>query len=231
MDDARKIFRKYTFDKAIDSTNSLDNFVRRLGELELKSIEGIPEKEEKELLEIIKLLQDLDSYVTGRIEEREFGRQAQIYSTKEEFREIIREELREPTKTITTHVDRKIEEVKTEVITEVHLSTDKIIFQIQEKHQDLLDKIEELNESQFEKLRELIFEEVENEIEKTENEKQRKEKRSRFNTFKKPVRAVVDATQFIASVIEIYSFVKTGQAEQAFDNAIFMIRRCLEKVK
>lgn len=217
LERSKPILRQFDFSRDLQLVNSLDIFLQELRHY--RNLEDIPRTKEEELLRMIQPFHTLNELVT-----RELSRRAQddIILSQRFFEERMY--------SMEERLLQKMDENKKETIGEIQYSRELIIGMINIKYKDLIDHLSRLNEQQLQRFQELAEEALQSEISRIEDNKKRKDAKTRWDQLKKLASVTLDTAGFIASMIQIYQFIKEGQVELAFEQVEILLNSLLGKI-
>jgi hypothetical protein len=216
---ARMIFDYSGFSESFQATTAVENFLHESKKYrkKYKTLEEIPRDEGEILLNMLLPFSIFYRNVTEEIDTLTRKRCVKAYPI-EEVREAVREE-----------VYPLIEDLGKKIVSEVKSSKIEIREQIKQHHVELLQKIQTLNSDQLEQFNELIFKALEEEFENLDDIKRKNEGKKRLENMKNLFSISKDFLSFIADIISIYVFLKSGDLENAMNLAFSTINTTLSK--
>ncbi|MBU7048523.1 MAG: tetratricopeptide repeat protein [Theionarchaea archaeon] len=203
------IFSRYRFSEPLQASTALINFIDEFSKCrkEYRCLEEIPEDKQKELLRMVKPFSALDSITTRKIDQLTSEKYATPFT--EELRKVVREELRESEIRVLSGV---------ELLFEKH-------------HHELLEKIDALNSTQVEELKNAISKIIEEKIENIKDPNEKEKNKNEYNKWKKTFKAASTALQIAGSVASIYTLFAGGRPEEAVNGISTVISIALSKIE
>lgn len=217
LERSKPILRQFNFSSDLQLVNSLDIFLQELRHY--RNLKDIPRIKEEELLRMIQPFHTLNELITRELSRRA---QADIILSQRFFEERMY--------SLEESFLRKMDENKEEIIGEIHYSRELIIELANIKCKDLIDYLSRLNKQQLKKFQELAEEAIQSEICKIEDNKKREDAKTCWDQLKKLASVTLDTAGFIASMIQIYQFIKEGQMELAFKQVEILLSSLLGKI-
>jgi tetratricopeptide (TPR) repeat protein len=211
------IFSRYRFLEPSQAATALINFVNEFSKCrkEYRSLEEIPVDKQKVLLRMVKPFSALDSITTRKIDQLTSDKYATPFT--EDIRKVVREELRESERRVLSGFRR-------EILPEIEQLFVKY-------HSELLEKIDALNSTQTEELKNAISEIIEERIENIKDPNEKEKNKNEYNKWKKTFKAATTALQIAGSVASIYTFLAGGKPEEAMNEISTIISIALSKIE
>jgi Flp pilus assembly protein TadD len=207
LERSKRVLRQFDFSGDLQLLNSMDNFLQELRHY--RSLEEIPSVEEEKLLRMIQPFYKLNELITGELSKRTQGA-------------FLEERMDSMEKTLLQKMD--------EIVEEVQYSRDLIIVTCNAKYAELIDHFTRLNNQQLQEFQRLVEMTIQSEIDKIGDNKRKGEAVTRWNQLRKLASVTRDIVGFIASVIQIYLFIKDGGADLAFNQVEILLRSSLIKI-
>jgi tetratricopeptide (TPR) repeat protein len=203
------IFSRYRFSEPLQAATALINFVNEFNKYrkEYRSLEDIPEDKQKELLKMVKPFSAFDSITTRKIDQLTSEKYATPYT--EDIRKVVREELRESERRVLSGVEQLFEK----------------------SHSELLERIDTLNSTQIEELKNAISEIIEEKIENIKDPNEKEKNKNEYNNWKKAFKAASTALQIVGSIASIYTLFAVGRSEEAINEIPAVISTALSKIE